>query len=217
MARRTKEDAAATRDSILDAAEQLFVQQGVSRTTLQHIASAAGVTRGAIYWHFDDKAVLFNAMMDRAILPMEAALDALTASEGDDPLEELQQYFIRVLHETVTNPQARRALEIATLKMEYVDELDDVRVRRTESMVEWMEMAENRIVSAIARGQAKADIKPRTLALGMWVIVEGLIRNWLFDPVAFDLEETGRELIAPYIAAIRVGQSRGPGVVIALP
>jgi TetR/AcrR family acrAB operon transcriptional repressor len=217
MARRTKEDAAATRDSILDAAEQLFVQQGVSRTTLQHIASAAGVTRGAIYWHFDDKAVLFNAMMDRAILPMEAALDALTASEGDDPLAELQQYFIRVLHETVTNPQARRALEIATLKMEYVDELDDVRVRRTESMVEWMEMAESRIVSAIARGQAKADIKPRTLALGMWVIVEGLIRNWLFDAAAFDLEETGRELIAPYIAAIRVGQARVPGVVIALP
>ncbi len=49
MARRTKEEAAATRDSILDAAEQLFVEQGVSRTTLQHIASAAGVTRGAIY------------------------------------------------------------------------------------------------------------------------------------------------------------------------
>jgi AcrR family transcriptional regulator len=45
MARRTKEDALATRDSILDAAEQLFVKQGVSGTTLQHIATAAGVTR----------------------------------------------------------------------------------------------------------------------------------------------------------------------------
>jgi TetR/AcrR family acrAB operon transcriptional repressor len=55
MARRTKEEAAATRESILDAAEQLFVKQGVSRTTLQHIATAAGVTRGAIYWHFNDK------------------------------------------------------------------------------------------------------------------------------------------------------------------
>ena len=61
MARRTKEEAAATRDSILDAAEKLFVEQGVSRTTLQHIATEAGVTRGAIYWHFDDKSALFNA------------------------------------------------------------------------------------------------------------------------------------------------------------
>jgi TetR/AcrR family acrAB operon transcriptional repressor len=61
MARRTKEDALATRDSILDAAELLFVEQGVSRTTLQHIATAAGVTRGAIYWHFLDKGAMFNA------------------------------------------------------------------------------------------------------------------------------------------------------------
>ena len=204
MARRTKEDAAATRDSILDAAEQLFVQQGVSRTTLQHIASAAGVTRGAIYWHFDDKAVLFNAMMDRAKLPMRAALDELTASHSDDPLAELHQYCMRVLSETVSNPQARRVFEIAVLKMEFVDELDAVRVRRTEHLVEWMALAENRIVSAIARGQARADVNPRTLAQGLWVIVDGVIRNWLFDPEAFDLEDLGRELIASHLAGIRV-------------
>jgi TetR/AcrR family acrAB operon transcriptional repressor len=205
MARRTKEDAAATRDSILDAAEQLFVQQGVSRTTLQHIASAAGVTRGAIYWHFDDKGVLFNAMMDRAKLPMRAALDELTASNSDDPLAELHQYCMRVLSETVTNPQARRVFEIAVLKMEFVDELDAVRVRRTAHMVEWMALAEKRLASAIARGQARPDVNARTLALGLWVVIDGLMRNWLFDPQAFDLEELGRELITRQIAAIRVG------------
>ena len=47
MVRKTKEDALATRDSILDSAEQLFVTQGVAHTTLQHIATAAGLTRGA--------------------------------------------------------------------------------------------------------------------------------------------------------------------------
>jgi TetR/AcrR family acrAB operon transcriptional repressor len=203
MARRTKEDAAATRDSILDAAEQLFVQQGVSRTTLQHIASAAGVTRGAIYWHFDDKGILFNAMMDRAKLPMRAALDELTASNGDDPLAELHQYCMRVLSETVNNPQARRVFEIAVLKMEFVDELDAVRVRRTEHMAEWMALAEKRVASAVARGQARPDVNPRTHALGLWVIIDGLIRNWLFATQAFDLEALGREMITPQIAALR--------------
>ncbi|HEX8480202.1 MAG TPA: TetR family transcriptional regulator [Telluria sp.] len=205
MARRTKEDAAATRDSILDAAEQLFVRQGVSRTTLQHIATAAGVTRGAIYWHFDDKAVLFNAMMDRAKLPMRAALDELTASNGSDPLAELHQYCIRVLSETVNNPQARRVFEIAVLKMEFVDELDAVRVRRTEHLVEWMALAEKRIASAIACGQARDGVEAHTVALGMWITIDGLIRNWLFDPGAFDLEALGRELIGPQIAGIRLG------------
>jgi TetR/AcrR family acrAB operon transcriptional repressor len=80
-----------------------------------------------------------------------------------------------------------------------------VRVRRTEHLVEWMALAENRIVSAVARGQARSDVEPRTVALGMWVTIDGLIRNWLFDPGAFDLEALGRELIGPQIAGMRVG------------
>ncbi len=60
MARKTKEQAQATRQHILDVALRLFSQQGVSSTSLAEIAKAAGVTRGAIYWHFKDKSDLFN-------------------------------------------------------------------------------------------------------------------------------------------------------------
>ena len=49
MVRRTKEDALATRNRILDTAECVFERRGVSRTSLNEIALAAGVTRGAIY------------------------------------------------------------------------------------------------------------------------------------------------------------------------
>ncbi|RME96025.1 MAG: TetR family transcriptional regulator, partial [Alphaproteobacteria bacterium] len=55
MARKTREEAEKTRQHILDAAFTLFARQGFSRTTLQQIAAAAGVTRGAVYWHFKDK------------------------------------------------------------------------------------------------------------------------------------------------------------------
>ncbi|MBY0410356.1 MAG: TetR family transcriptional regulator, partial [Burkholderiaceae bacterium] len=55
MARRTKEDANATRTRLIDAAESVFLQKGVSRASLNDIARAAGTTRGAIYWHFKDK------------------------------------------------------------------------------------------------------------------------------------------------------------------
>ena len=46
--------------------------QGVTRTSLAEVATAAGMTRGAVYWHFKDKADLFRAMCDRATLPLEA-------------------------------------------------------------------------------------------------------------------------------------------------
>lgn len=55
MARRTKEKALLTRESILDAGERLFVERGYWPVSLEDIAESAGVTRGALYWHFSGK------------------------------------------------------------------------------------------------------------------------------------------------------------------
>jgi TetR/AcrR family acrAB operon transcriptional repressor len=206
MARRTKEEAAATRDSILDAAEKLFVEQGVSRTTLQHIASAAGVTRGAIYWHFDDKGALFNAMMERATLPLEAELQVLDAEESSDPLADLRNYVLAVLRRTVEDPSARRVFEIATLKVEFVDEMDAVRCRRQDSLSGWMARAERRIKLAADKGLIGCKVEPAQVALAMWTMIDGLIRNWMFAPKSFDLLELGQCVIDPYINGLRAGR-----------
>jgi TetR/AcrR family acrAB operon transcriptional repressor len=205
MARRTKEEAAATRDNILDAAEKLFVEQGVSRTTLQHIATAAGVTRGAIYWHFDDKGALFNAMMERVTLPLEAEMQLLDAAKPDDPLDGLRTYVLAVLRRTVEDPQARRVFEIATLKVEFVDEMDAVRCRRRGSMNNWMDRAERHLRLAAERGLVAASIDTRMVALAMWTMIDGLIRNWMFDPQGFDLLRLGECAIDPYLRGLRVG------------
>ncbi|MGJ7913879.1 TetR family transcriptional regulator [Massilia sp. LXY-6] len=206
MARRTKEEAAATRDSILDAAEKLFVEQGVSRTTLQHIATEAGVTRGAIYWHFDDKGALFNAMMERATLPLEAELQVLDQAESADPLSDLREYVLAVLRRTVEDPAARRVFEIATLKVEFVDELDEVRCRRQHNLNQWMARAERRIKLAADHGLIGKGIDPAMVALAMWTMVDGLIRNWMFAPQSFDLLAVGKCVIDPYMDGLRAGR-----------
>lgn len=90
MARRTKADANATRDRLLDAAECIFYAKGVSRASLADIANEAGTTRGAIYWHFKDKADLFNAMMDRVTHPLMQAIDGTQAMAHLAPLERLR-------------------------------------------------------------------------------------------------------------------------------
>jgi len=206
MARRTKEEAAATRDSILDAAEKLFVEQGVSRTTLQHIASAAGVTRGAIYWHFDDKGALFNAMMERAILPLEAEMQVLDQAESDDPLGDLRNYMLAVLRRTVEDPGARRVFEIATLKVEFVGEMDAVRQRRQQNMAGWMSRAEGRMRAAAEKGLIGSQVEPGNVALALWIMIDGLIRTWMFDPQGFDLLQIGQCVIDPYLDGLRAGR-----------
>ena len=64
MARKTKEEARATRESVLIAALDLFSEKGYSRTTFADLAKRIGMTRGAVYWHFDNKPALLAAMVD---------------------------------------------------------------------------------------------------------------------------------------------------------
>ena len=108
MARRTKEEALETRNALIDAAELVFELRGVAGTALQEVAETAGVTRGAVYWHFRDKADLFNAMMDRAILPFEQQWLVASAADAADPLARLRELLCDILRQTATEPRLQR-------------------------------------------------------------------------------------------------------------
>src|SRR5690242_18228073 len=110
--RRTKDEALATRSRILDAAERLFARQGVSRTSLHDIAAAAGVTRGAVYWHFAGKGELFDAMLTRVTLPLETAAAGAVAA-APDPLDEVRARFLEALRVTSKDARTRRVFDIA--------------------------------------------------------------------------------------------------------
>ena len=76
MVRKTKEEAEKTRKEIIESARAVFHECGVSRSTLEKIAKEAGVTRGAVYWHFKDKAELFFAMRADVFAPMVERTDS---------------------------------------------------------------------------------------------------------------------------------------------
>ena len=122
MVRRTKEEAFETRESILDAAEQCFHAKGVSRTSLSDIAQAAGVTRGAIYWHFHDKADLLDALFQRIQMPLEELSQKSQDASASDPLERFSKLLITVLQRLEADPSARRVNEILLLKCDYIEE-----------------------------------------------------------------------------------------------
>ena len=202
MVRRSKEDALATRNSLLDAAERVFLAQGVAGTSLNDIAVAAGTTRGAIYWHFRDKADLFNAMMERVAMPMQSAL-ALVEHEPDaDALPALKQALRQVFHQTVSDPQTRRVFEVATHKVEYVDSLCAVRARHLEMRDRALDLFRQLLLrSAAARG-LRLPVPAAVAAQGLQALVDGLIQNWLLDPRAFDLEASGTRAVAAYLRGL---------------
>lgn len=204
MARRTKADAQATRHTLLDAAERLFDAQGVSHTSLQDIALAAGATRGAIYWHFKDKADLFNAMMERATAPLE---DLAHHPQETAPAADMRRYvedMIQVLNRIATDASLSRVLRIATYRIEYVEELGAVQARHLQVHQQWL--AHNRLAveQAFASSPGTARVAPELAALGLQVLIEGLLHSWLLDPAAFDLVQAGRTTIATYLRGLGI-------------
>lgn len=73
-----------TRDTLLDAAEEIFVRRGVSGASMEQIAAEAGFSRGAIYAHFGSKEELMLAVMDRFITRQLEQFRHLV--RGDDPI-----------------------------------------------------------------------------------------------------------------------------------
>ena len=202
MVRKTKEEALITRGSILDAAERLFQAQGVSGTSLHDIASSAGVTRGAVYWHFKDKADVFNAMMQRVCLPMEEAGAQMGRDASIAALPALRAQVLGVLSRVVRDEQVRRVVDIATRKIEYTAELGAVRARHLQIRSEYESHLERTLKLAQKRGEVKATPSARQMAIGIHALLDGLIQHWMLDPGAFKLRNTGATVLDVYLAGL---------------
>ncbi|OBF91790.1 TetR family transcriptional regulator [Mycobacterium sp. 852002-51163_SCH5372311] len=81
--RRTQEErSAATRDALISAARKLWGQRGYAEVGTPEIAKEAGVTRGAMYHQFADKATLFRAVVEAVEQDVMARMATTVASSG---------------------------------------------------------------------------------------------------------------------------------------
>ena len=202
MVRRTRDEAAETRNAIIDAAERVFSERGVSHTSLEDIAKAAGVTRGAIYWHFKNKSELFAAMVSRIRLPVEEMVARSSDEAADDPLGLLKQAAVAALKRTATDPQCQRVFDIVTHKCEYVEDMEAVKGRLSELKCNCVDRSEKAIRNAIKRGQLPKTLDARLAAIGLDSMIFGLISNWLADRSYVNLERDAEGLIDRYLSCL---------------
>ena len=202
MVRRTKEEAQATRSLIIDTAELVFERRGVSGASLHEIAKAAGLTRGAIYWHFKDKAALFDAMMERAHLPLEESGRVGGFRSAAITVPQLRDGLVAVLRHVVTDPQMRRVFSIASHKVEYAGETEALRERHVSVRSECLTDIERTLQRAMRRGELARRMPARAAAVGLHALVDGLLRNWMLAPGDFDLVKVGSQVIDAYLASL---------------
>lgn len=207
MARSTKEEAQETRTRIIDAAEEVMFARGVAQTSLADVADAAGVTRGAIYWHFKNKGDLFEAMVQRIRLPAEAMMQTPTPQFLNDPLGHLRSSWVQLLQEVALIPRTRRILDIVFLKCELVDRDDPIWIRQNECHLNWLETTKGILKEAISLGQLPEDLDVHLAVLTLHSHINGLLNNWLFAPSIFNLAEVAERLIDACLDSLRYAPS----------
>ena len=202
MARKTKSEAAVTREQLLDAAERVFRDRGVSRTSLAEVAAAAGVTRGAVYWHFRDKADLFQAMCERATLPLDSLLTEAASSPCAEPLRAIRELAVGALTALATDARAQAVFEVIFHKTELTGELASVAGQRESERCQCLSHVGRLVQQAVAVEQLPSDTDTDLTARLLHACVAGIMREWVLDKTAYDLAASAPAFIDTIMAGL---------------
>lgn len=212
--KRTRQQALETRDHILDAAEKVFAQRGVARTSLADVAAHAGVTRGAIYGHFRNKGDLFIAMTNRIMLPMEMLVAAAVDTGEPDPLGRIRQLLVFCLGRAVVEPHSRRVLEVLLTKCEYTPDMGYVLDRQRNGR----RQLELGLHNAIGRGQLPSDLDTVRASGVVHAFLGGVLRDWFLEQDSIVLPRDAEHLADVCVDMLRHSRSlRRPPVAKVLP
>lgn len=211
MVRRCKEDAARTRQNIIRAARNVFARKGVSRSTLEEVARAAGVTRGAVYWHFKNKKDLFFAMREQTVLPlMDDAAHCACSVSGDDPLGNVEEFLLNVVNAMKKDPATRSVLETMTFRCEFVDELKPALLVQAKHLAGTISKLAEAYQGAKKNRSLRDGIDPQLAAVETMSFLLGLVRLWLLDRSGTMVRGRTAAIIKAH-----VGARRRPGAVSA--
>ena len=186
MARRTQEQAQATRQRILESAAQLFAERGWAHSAMQEVARRAGVTRGAVYWHFANKAHLFNAMLNQVRLPPEQLAERMHGCAEHDPLLTLRELCIEAIENLARDPQKQRIFTILLRRCEFTEELREADERQEAFINLFIALCEQQFNTPSVRLRLHAGLTPRLAARTVHALLIGLFHDWSRDPNLFD-------------------------------
>ncbi|WP_316980201.1 TetR family transcriptional regulator [Shumkonia mesophila] len=204
--RRTKAEAEQTREALLRAAIEVFYARGVGNAALDEIARTAGMTRGAVYWHFRDKLEIFSALEKRVGLPnaefiatMKARLEA---DLGLDPLAELAATIAEGLRALENDSERRKILTILWLRCEYVNRMLSALTHRRQADAE----LQNQLLAVIRLGAERGRLapawSPERAARALFLLLNGSVEDWLQAPDEVRLVDETMPVVEGFLEAI---------------
>ena len=200
--RRTKEEAAVTRANLLKTALSVFSAKGYAAATLDDVAKAAKVTRGAIYWHFKSKADLYNTLIQelsaRGTTVVQQAL-----AEGGTFIEILRRIFVRLCAVVEDDKEARAVMELGLFKTGLDPELQAGRKKQIDEGNALITGIAGAMQAGVTQGLLRNDMDPADMARAFIAFENGAIQQWLASPKSFSLKASAESFADILIAGLK--------------
>lgn len=203
--RKTKTEAQKTRLHLLDAALEVFWRDGVTRASLQAIAQEAGVTRGALYWHFKNKEDLFETLFEQQYADFFAAFNDQTLRDNQDVWTHLQHNLTAMFETLATRESKHKFCNVMFSKCEQTAGNETI----TELACRYHRLFQKQIAYALQLSREQGRLPENTdielAAIYLESSLVGLIKIWIDEPERFDLIAKSKRVIAANMRVLQQG------------
>ncbi len=199
--KRTADEAAITRQRLLDSALRVFLKKGYADTRVEDISEEAAVTRGAFYHYFASKKAVYYALLDERLAPVQGLFAELLTA-GKSPFEKLRAMLVQMLILMKEDRGFRDANELTLFKTGYVEELQEGMVKKLESMKRAVGLMENLLKEAVLSGEVALRVDARSAALHLYAALSGSMTLWLFDDRFFSYCDAAERFADMWLAGI---------------
>lgn len=175
-----------TQQLIIDTAARLFASRGFNGTSMSDLASAAGLTKGAFYHHFENKEALFFAVIQSVREKWQKAV-GIEVFQTQNALDQLMILLSKhaqllrreptlclVMHGLTAEMEATNPSFLAALQSVYIDMIGFI---------------EELIRNGQTHGQIRADVNPRLIALNIVGLLRGVSCFGLLGEMGLDCIE----------------------------
>lgn len=194
--RRAEADQAGTRESIMAAAAHVIARRGYQRASLDEIAAQAGLTKGAIYWHFRSKSDLFSSLLETRFQQHTAPLSgdmALVLAASDEPgrhraIVALLQGVLRRFREDADWPP---------LFLEFLSQSRDPALgERLRLLYEHGRGLARQMVEQMKRaGLTDPGLDSDMVSMFWCALIDGFMMAWLVKPEALEADALIERLV----------------------
>ena len=196
---------AQTRKRLIEAAGELFAEQGYAGTSILHIAERSGISRGSVAWHFGSKDGLLWAVVEDAFAQWEQTVLVPDVGEtiGLDAVRAALRSHRRFLEGDTT-----RLRLFYVLMFDAIGPREDLRARFAQLHTHLRDLCQDWLAAGQEAGEIRGDVDPRAVVTVLIGAVGGIAYQRLIDP-ELDLDPLYRDLETLAIAGLQAGVTRG--------